>query len=94
MKRLQDGEWPAGVRLVSVYSRADRVTPYPAAFLDTMGHPQVRNREVSCSHREFLYKRRVYQAILEEIREGGWESGVVRGSSGPGGRPEAAPVPW
>ena len=76
LKRLQAGEWPARVRLVSVYSRGDRVTPYPSALLDPRGHPQVRNREVSCTHREFLYKRRVYQAILEEIREGGWDRAV------------------
>ncbi len=70
LKRLHQGEWPAGVRLVSLYSRRDLLTPYPAALLGPGGPRQVRNREVFCTHREFLYKRRVYQAILEEIREG------------------------
>lgn len=71
--RLRRAPWPPGVRVVSVWSRLDKVTPHPAAVLDTRGLPQVRNREVWCNHREFLYKRRVYQAVLEEIREGGWE---------------------
>ena len=79
LRRLQQGEWPAKVRLVSIYSRDDLLTPYPAAILETKGLPQLRNREVSCRHREFLYKRRVYQAILEEIREG------ERAAASPGG---------
>ncbi len=70
LKRLQRCEWPAGVRVVSLYSRRDLLAPYPAARLDPQGLQHVRNREVVCKHREFLYKGRVYRVILEEIREG------------------------
>lgn len=70
LKRLQRGEWPAGVRIVSLYSRRDLLAPYPAARVDPQGVQHVRNREVVCKHREFLYKARVYRVILEEIREG------------------------
>ncbi|HEU4381901.1 MAG TPA: alpha/beta fold hydrolase [Anaeromyxobacteraceae bacterium] len=68
IKRLQRGAWPTGVRLVSIYSRRDHLTPHPAALLDTREIPEARNREVSCTHREFLYRSRVYRAALEEIR--------------------------
>ncbi len=81
LKRLHQGEWPAGVRLVSLYSRRDLLTPYPAALLDPRGLAQVRNREVSCTHREFLYKSGVYRAMLEEIREG---EGVPAARAEPG----------
>lgn len=70
LRRLQRGEWPAGVRIVSLYSRRDLLVPYPAARVDLQGLQPVRNREVVCKHREFLYKARVYRVILEEIREG------------------------
>jgi pimeloyl-ACP methyl ester carboxylesterase len=98
LKRLQQGEWPAGVRLVSIYSRRDLLTPYPAARLDPGGVQRVRNREVACKHREFLFRRRVYQAILEEIREGEGTPAprpdpglrLVRGAGGPdGARPRS-----
>ena len=70
IRRLQQGTWPAGVRLVSIYSRRDHLTPYPAALLDTREIPEAKNREVSCTHREFLYRSRVYRTALEEIHEG------------------------
>ncbi len=70
LRRLHQGAWPAAVRLVSVYSRRDRVTPYPSALLDPRRIPEARNREVDCTHREFLYRSRAYRAALEEIRQG------------------------
>lgn len=69
IRRLQRGPWPPGVRLVSFYSRADRVSPYPATLVDTCNLPYVRNVEVDAEgHRAFLYKKRVYDAIVAEMR--------------------------
>ena len=70
LRRLRKGTWPAGVRLVSIYSRRDRVAPYPTALLDPSQIPEARNREVSCTHREFLFRSQAYRAALEAIREG------------------------
>jgi triacylglycerol lipase len=71
IRRLQRGPWPPGVRLVSIYSRQDRVAPFPAALVDTGNLPYLRNVEVTAQgHREFLYKKRIYDAILAEMRAG------------------------
>jgi pimeloyl-ACP methyl ester carboxylesterase len=69
LRRLQRGPWPEGVRLVSIWSREDRVAPFPSAVIDTQGLPHVRNVEVAArGHREFLHKKRVYDAIVAELR--------------------------
>ncbi len=69
IRRLHKGPWPAGVRLVSINSQLDRVTPHPNVC------PPFRNVEVSCLHREYLYKKRIYDVILGEIRAAQEEAG-------------------
>lgn len=68
VRQLQDGPWPAKVRFTSVFSRRDRLTVYPAAVLEASGGGLVRNVEVDCSHRGFLVRKRVYDAILRELQ--------------------------
>ncbi len=85
IRRLQEGPWPRGVRLTSIYSRRDAVAPYPSALLDAAGHEHVRNVEVDCTHREFLVKRRVYDEILREVRRGDTER-TLRAVTGATGR--------
>ena len=71
IRRLQRGPWPPGVRLVSIYSRADRVTTYPSARIDTLDLPYLRNVEVEgMGHRDFLHKKASYDVIAAEIRTG------------------------
>lgn len=71
LRRLQRAPWPPGVRHVSIYSREDRVTRYPSAVIDTCDLPYLRNVEVSAQgHREFLYRKAVYDIILGELRAG------------------------
>lgn len=71
LRRLERGSWPPGVRLTSLWSRGDLVAPYPSGIVETFGLPYVRNVEVQVEgHREFLYRRRVYQALLGELRDG------------------------
>jgi triacylglycerol esterase/lipase EstA (alpha/beta hydrolase family) len=71
IRRLQRGAWPPGVRFTSLYSKADAVAPFPSTLIETHGLPYLRNVEVEAhGHREFLYKKRVYDALLAELREG------------------------
>lgn len=90
--RLHDGPWPAQVRLTSVWSRRDPWAPYPTALLETHGLPQIGNVEVAGDHRAFLTRKRVYEAILHELRAAEADAPVVRGplTAMRGGRGNAA----
>lgn len=68
LRGLRKGPWPESVHLASLYSRRDRVAPYPTAILRGRGQPNVRNVELDCDHGGFLVKKRAYQALLREIR--------------------------
>jgi len=71
IRRLERGSWPPGVRLTSVWSRGDRLAPHPSAIVATFGLPYVRNVEVQVEgHRDFLFKKAIYQSLLHELREG------------------------
>lgn len=76
IRQLGAGAWPAGVRLTSLYSRADRVVPYPNALADARGQPQVRNVEVAGSHHDFLVKKRIYREIVREIQAAASEAAL------------------
>jgi hypothetical protein len=68
IRRLEEGEWPAHVRLASLWSRGDWLAPHPTALLDTRGRQGIRNVEVAGTHRDFLVRKRIYDALLSEIR--------------------------
>jgi pimeloyl-ACP methyl ester carboxylesterase len=71
IRRLQRGAWPPGVRFTSMYSKDDLLAPFPSTLIETHGLPYLRNVEVEAKgHREFLYKKAVYDALLDELREG------------------------
>ncbi len=71
LRRLRQGAWPPGVRLVSFYSRRDKVTPLASALVETHGLPYLRNVEVEADgHRQFLYRKKIYDKLLAELREG------------------------
>lgn len=71
IRRLQHGAWPPGVRVVSLYSRADRVARFPSTLIETHGLPYLRNVEVDArGHRDFLYRKRIYDVLLAELRQG------------------------
>jgi triacylglycerol lipase len=104
---LHDGPWPAQVRLASVWSRGDGAAPYPSCVVDTHGLPHLANVEVSSDHSGLLLKKRVYEALLRELRtadaeaprvrgpltamRGGQARAVAAGAPEPGPAPEAAP---
>lgn len=47
------------------------MVPYPSAVVETFGLPYVQNVEVPAEgHRDFLFRRRVYEYVLAELRAG------------------------
>ena len=79
LARLGDGPWPSQVRLASIWSRRDGLAPWPACVIETHGLPQLANVEVDADHRELLTRKRVYEAILRELRSAERDAPVVRG---------------
>ncbi|MBX7114903.1 MAG: alpha/beta fold hydrolase [Myxococcaceae bacterium] len=71
IRRLKMGAFPRNVRFVSVFSKTDRVNPFPACILEDNGTPNLLNVEVSdVGHREFVVKRTVYQVVRRELAIG------------------------
>jgi triacylglycerol lipase len=67
LRRLAETRWPARVALVSLYSRQDRVTPWPRSLVDAR-LPQARNVEVEGGHSGYLLKKGIYLVVLNELR--------------------------
>jgi triacylglycerol esterase/lipase EstA (alpha/beta hydrolase family) len=71
IRRLKMGPFPRTVRFVSIYSKDDGASPFPCAMLETEGYANLSNVEVpGVGHREFLYKRSVYEVIRRELAKG------------------------
>lgn len=68
LRRLNDGEPLAHVHLASIYSKDDRIAPFPMTMLETHNLPNRTNVEVpGIAHREFLLRKRVYAAVRTEL---------------------------
>lgn len=68
IRKLKVGAFPRGVRLVSIYSKGDQVSPSPACRLEDEGVGNTTNIELpELSHREFLYRRAAYEAVRREL---------------------------
>jgi pimeloyl-ACP methyl ester carboxylesterase len=96
LARLEDGPWPAQVRLASIWSRRDGASPWPSGIIETHGLPHLANVEVDADHRGLLTRKRVYEAVLRELRTAEREAPVIRGplAAMRGGRGRApAPAP-
>jgi triacylglycerol lipase len=71
IRRLKMGAFPQHVRFVSIYSKDDRVSPFPSCILETNGHLNLLNIEVhGVTHRDYLLNRGVYQVIRRELAAG------------------------
>jgi triacylglycerol lipase len=79
LRRLHDGPWPGQVRLASIWSRNDGAAPYPSGVIETHGLPHLVNVEVSAHHRSFVTSKRIYAAILRELRAAEMAAPVRRG---------------
>lgn len=66
IRRLKVGPFPSKVKLYSIYSKTDRVCPYPVAVLEEA--PNVKNVEMDgVTHSEFLIKKSVYHIIKHAL---------------------------
>ena len=71
IRRLKMGAFPQHVRFVSIYSKDDRVNPFPSCILETNGYANLLNIEVhGVAHRQYLVNRGVYQVIKRELAAG------------------------
>jgi len=68
IRRLKMGPFPRQVRFVSIYSKADRVAPFPVCMLETHEGDNLFNIEVpEVGHHDFLTRRSVYQVVSREL---------------------------
>jgi hypothetical protein len=71
IRRLKIGAFPRSVHFVSIYSKTDRFSPFPTCMLETDKGPNLFNLEIpNIGHREFLFKRAVYEHIRRELAVG------------------------
>lgn len=71
IRSLKIGAFPRTTRLVSIYSKADRASPFPCATLETRNLPNLFNVEVpGVGHSDFLLKRSVYEVVRRELALG------------------------
>lgn len=67
IKRLKAVPYPKSVMVYSIFSKDDRVSPYPMPVLDDASN--VRNVEIDgISHSEFLIKKSVYHVINHALK--------------------------
>jgi triacylglycerol lipase len=69
IRRLKLGAMPNAVRMVSIYSRDDRVNPFPSCILENpLDQRNLKNIEITdVGHREFVTSRTVYQLVRREL---------------------------
>ena len=71
IRRLKIGSFPRNVRFVSIYSKMDRASPFPCCILEEDRAGNLFNVEVpGVSHREFVYKRAVYEIVRQHLELG------------------------
>jgi triacylglycerol lipase len=78
IRRLKQGPFPESVHFVSIYSKGDRLTPFPSAMLETEEHANLKNVEIDgIGHRDFLTRKTVYDVIARELDAGWRRSGLT-----------------
>jgi triacylglycerol esterase/lipase EstA (alpha/beta hydrolase family) len=82
IRRLKEGAFPAHVRFASIYSKSDKVVPFPVGMIEQKGQPNLVNVEVEgITHHDFLTRRTVYTALRRELE---LAYGARAGSAVPG----------
>jgi pimeloyl-ACP methyl ester carboxylesterase len=75
VRRLKRTPMPASVWFASLWSREDRVCPFPAAVVHE-GPDNVKNLEVTAPHHDLLLRKHVYDAVHAALRAGeAWAAG-------------------
>ena len=71
IRRLKKGDFPKNVRIVSVYSKTDRICPYPSCLLEITA-TNVKNIlvEGEISHRDLLTRKAIYEVVRQELDDG------------------------
>jgi pimeloyl-ACP methyl ester carboxylesterase len=68
IRRLKEGDFPPHVHFASIYSKSDRVVPFPVGMIEAYDRPNLVNLEIAgTAHHEFLTKKRVYDAVRREL---------------------------
>ena len=68
IRKLKRGPFPPQVRLAAIYSKHDRIVPFPGGMLEDDGHEALANIELAgVSHHEFLTKKKVYAAVRQQL---------------------------
>ena len=72
IRRLKKGPWPKQVRLVSLYSKEDRICFYKSAMLDIPeGAPNIKNIEMpGMTHSDYIIRKAAYLVIKRELLAG------------------------
>jgi triacylglycerol esterase/lipase EstA (alpha/beta hydrolase family) len=71
IRRLKIGAFPRNVRFVSIYSKLDRASPFPCCILEDGQAGNLFNIEVpGVTHREFVYRRAVYELVRQQLEQG------------------------
>lgn len=72
IRRLKKGRWPKNVRLVSIYSKDDRICFYKSAMLDIPdGVKNIKNIELlGASHSDYIIRKSAYDLIKRELLAG------------------------
>jgi triacylglycerol esterase/lipase EstA (alpha/beta hydrolase family) len=71
IRRLKIGAFPRHVRFVSIYSKLDRASPFPCCILEDNQAGNLFNIEVpGVTHREFVYRRAVYELVRQQLVQG------------------------
>lgn len=69
IQELKEGPFPPSVRMISIYSRSDRICPYKSAMLDIpAGVKRLKNIEIpGLGHADFVMKKKAYKVIKQEL---------------------------
>ena len=68
IRRLKEGPFPAHVRFASIFSKADKVVPFPGGIIEQRDNPNLVNIEVpGVTHHEFLTRKNVDEQIRAQL---------------------------
>jgi triacylglycerol lipase len=68
IRKLKQGPFPEHVHFASLYSKSDSVVPFPVGMIEDQGRDNLVNIPIDgVQHHEFLTKKKVYDAIRQQL---------------------------